>query len=112
VGANQLPRMFVKGSTGNVGINTTSPTTTLDINGQIRVRGGAPANGKVLTSDANGNATWQTPTLTGIPGNGIVNYLPKYTPNGNTIGNSQLFDNGTNVGIGNCYTIGKIRCGR
>lgn len=29
--------------------------------GSLRVRGGSPASGKVLTSDASGNATWQTP---------------------------------------------------
>ncbi|MEZ5002176.1 MAG: tail fiber domain-containing protein [Chitinophagales bacterium] len=42
-----------------MGIGTNDPTTRLDINGQIRVRGGAPSLGKVLTSDANGLATWQ-----------------------------------------------------
>jgi hypothetical protein len=108
VGATQLPRMFIKGSNGFVGFNTTSPSSALDVNGQIRIRGGAPSNGKVLTSDANGTATWQMPTLTGIPGNGIINYLPKYTPNGNTIGNSQLFDNGTNVGIGTVAPLVKL----
>jgi hypothetical protein len=31
---------------------------------------------------------------------GTTNYVPKFTPDGNTLGNSQIFDNGTNVGIG------------
>lgn len=31
---------------------------------------------------------------------GTLNYLPKFTPNGNTIGNSSVFDNGTTVSIG------------
>jgi hypothetical protein len=31
---------------------------------------------------------------------GTLNYIPKWTPDGDTIGNSQIFDNGTNVGIG------------
>lgn len=34
-----------------------------------------------------------------IVGTGTVNYVPKFTAEG-TIGNSQIFDNGTNVGIG------------
>ena len=34
-----------------------------------------------------------------IKGTGTVNYLTKFTASG-TIGNSQIFDNGTNVGIG------------
>lgn len=40
----------------------------------------------------------------GIPGsanaNGTLNYISKFTPNGTTLGNSLLFDNGNNVGIG------------
>jgi len=32
----------------------------LDINGQIRIRGGSPGVGKVLVSDATGLASWQT----------------------------------------------------
>jgi hypothetical protein len=47
-------------NSGNlVGIGTNDPTTKLDINGQIRVRGGEPSIGKVLTSDADGLATWE-----------------------------------------------------
>lgn len=42
----------------NVGIGTTAPTAPLDVNGAVRIRGGAPAAGRVLTSDANGNASW------------------------------------------------------
>ena len=42
-----------------MGIGTTTPTAPLDVNGTVRIRGGAPAAGKVLTSDANGLASWQ-----------------------------------------------------
>lgn len=45
---------------GNIGINTITPTQTLDVNGVIRIRGGSPGVGKVLTSTADGSATWQT----------------------------------------------------
>ena len=36
----------------------------LNVNGNVKIAGGntTPGAGKVLTSDANGNATWQTPT--------------------------------------------------
>ncbi len=52
---------------GNVGIGTTSPGAKLDVNGQMRFRGGSPGAGKVLTSDASGLASWQTPTGGGGP---------------------------------------------
>ncbi|MBL4754476.1 MAG: tail fiber domain-containing protein [Flavobacteriales bacterium] len=50
-------------------------------------------------------ATWGawTQVLTaGIAptGSGTLNFLPKWTPDGATLGNSLVFDNGTNVGIG------------
>ncbi|MEK7585114.1 MAG: hypothetical protein AAB455_01175 [Patescibacteria group bacterium] len=35
------------------------PTAALDVNGQIRIRGGSPGVNKVLKSDANGLASWQ-----------------------------------------------------
>ena len=47
---------------GNVGIGTNAPSTTLHVNGQIRITGGSPAAGRVLTSDATGLATWQATT--------------------------------------------------
>jgi hypothetical protein len=34
----------------------------VNLTGTIRIQGGAPGIGKVLTSDANGTATWQTPS--------------------------------------------------
>lgn len=46
-------------SVGKTGINTNFPAAALDINGTIKIRGGAPANNKVLTSDANGTASWK-----------------------------------------------------
>ncbi len=49
-------------ATGNVGIGTTSPTTNLDVNGTIRIRGGSPGSGKVLSSGADGTASWATNT--------------------------------------------------
>lgn len=53
-------------ASGKIGIGTSAPTTKLDVAGttkttDLQVTNGAGA-GKVLTSDATGNATWQSPT--------------------------------------------------
>ena len=47
---------------GNVGIGTTTPNEKLEVTGRIRMVDGNQAVGKVLTSDANGTATWQDPS--------------------------------------------------
>lgn len=44
----------------NVGIGTTTPGAKLEVAGQVKITGGTPGAGKVLTSDANGLATWET----------------------------------------------------
>ncbi|RJR27215.1 MAG: hypothetical protein C4574_06490 [Candidatus Latescibacterota bacterium] len=44
---------------GEVGIGTANPGAALDIAGQIKIAGGAPGTGKVLTSDASGLASWK-----------------------------------------------------
>jgi hypothetical protein len=46
-------------TTVNVGIGTTSPADRLHVAGNIRMVDGNQASGKVMTSDANGTATWQ-----------------------------------------------------
>jgi hypothetical protein len=46
---------------GNVGIGTDSHGAKLEVAGQIKITGGSPGAGKVLTSDSSGLASWQTP---------------------------------------------------
>lgn len=47
------------GRAQNVGIGTTTPSERLEVNGSIKITDGTQANGKVLTSDANGKAEWK-----------------------------------------------------
>jgi len=72
---------------GRVGIGTSNPAQTLDVNGAVAIRGGGAGPGKVLTStDIYGNATWQAPAA----GGGGLQYLGECTatgyfyPNSNT----------------------------
>lgn len=48
---------------GNVGIGTLTPSTKLDVIGQVKITDGTQGVGKVLTSNANGTASWQAPIL-------------------------------------------------
>ncbi|MDY3364222.1 hypothetical protein PG623_09450 [Riemerella anatipestifer] len=48
---------------GNFGIGTDTPETKLDIEGTVKIVDGTQGAGKVLTSDSNGNASWETPTM-------------------------------------------------
>ena len=53
-------------------------------------------------------ATWnakQNALTNPITGTGTTNYIPKFTASG-TLGNSVIYDNGTNVGIGTINPIG------
>lgn len=60
----QLNGTSIYYNNGDVGIGTTSPAAKLNVVGQVKITGGSPAAGKVLTSDSNGLATWQSPTET------------------------------------------------
>lgn len=46
-------------STGDVGIGTPTPSAALDVMGPVQIEDGTQGDGEVLTSDANGNATWE-----------------------------------------------------
>jgi hypothetical protein len=60
---------------GNVGIGTPTPTAKLEVNGQVKISGGEPGAGKILTSDASGLATWQLPISGGSGSNWQTNDL-------------------------------------
>lgn len=47
---------------GSIGFGTVSPNATVDISGSFRLANGTQGSGKILTSDASGLASWQTPS--------------------------------------------------
>jgi hypothetical protein len=60
--AVEIMRLANVSNVGRVGIGTSNPTATLDLNGSLKITNGSQGAGKVLTSDASGNATWQSPS--------------------------------------------------
>ncbi len=55
--------LFTMLGAGNIGIGTKSPSAKLDVVGNMRIRDGNQAQGKVLVSDANGTGSWQPVTV-------------------------------------------------
>jgi len=82
---------------GSVGIGTAGPGAKLEVAGQVKITGGTPGAGKVLTSDAAGLATWVTPA-SGLP-SGTSGQTLRHDGT-SWVANSVIFNNGTNVGIG------------
>lgn len=92
-----------------VGVNDATPSQSLDVNGTARITGSDGTATALMGRDADGDIS--ALGLSGLSivsgvltnsspsGSGTTNYLPKWT--GSTaLGNSLVFDNGTNVGVG------------
>lgn len=108
---------------GNVGIGTTSISNALTVDGDIAVSGtvdgadianintyaidSAGTDDYVWTSDGDGKGGWEADGGGTIDGSGTANYITKWSDS-DTITDSQLFDDGTNVGIGTTVTPSKL----
>lgn len=96
---------------GNVGIGVTTATAKLDVVGAVKIADGTQGAGKVLTSDANGLASWQTPTGGGtITGTGVAGNLAFWTGTTALGTNANLFWDNTNarLGIGTATPANKL----
>ena len=100
---------FTNGIKINNGNGSAGTTTNITLTGsgnitaagtiesaELKLTGGTPGLGKVLTSDANGLASWTTPS-TGIGGSGTASYIPKFNAATTVLGNSNLYDDGTSL---------------
>lgn len=66
---------------GAVGIGTATPGAALEVVGQVKITGGSPGVGKVLASDANGLASWQTAS-SGVPSGAVMFFNLASCPGG------------------------------
>jgi hypothetical protein len=81
--------------------STNAAPKALRTAGAISFTGVGEGPARVMaTVDGSGNATWQNAASVGlVSGSGTTNFVPRWTPDGTIIGNSQIFDNGTNMSI-------------
>lgn len=92
---------IILGSSANannkIGIGTNTPDERLHVAGSIKIVDGSQGLGKVLTSDANGKATWQTPTV-------VKAYADIYL-GGTTV---QLLSNNNNINFGSTNVFSNV----
>ncbi|MFZ2626887.1 MAG: FISUMP domain-containing protein [Candidatus Moraniibacteriota bacterium] len=103
---------YVDSVSSNIGIGTTSPVYKLEVNGSAKVASlninGAyslPTAAGTTSQFLRGDGTW---AAAGMSGSGTANYLSKFT-GAATLGNSLIFDDGTNVGIGTTSPTGGLQ---
>ena len=102
-------------SNGNVGIGTTSPGQKLQVEGNSWIKGiyydtsgDAGSSGQVLSSTATGTNWVSLSEISGVDGTGTTNYVTKWS-DADTITDSIIYDNGTNVGIGTASPSAKLQ---
>jgi hypothetical protein len=124
---NTLPdQTVVLTGAGTTVVTGTYPSFTITSNDQYvgtvtSVATSAPITGGTITTTGTIGITQSTTSSDGylsstdwntfnskVGGSGTTNYVAKFTGSG-TIGNSQIFDNGTNVGIGTVTPAEKLQ---
>jgi hypothetical protein len=75
-GSTWVANNLLYNNSTSIGIGTTSPSAQLHTTGSVRLEGaGTPGEGKVLTSDASGNATWKGYSVGDYAQGGIIFWL-------------------------------------
>ena len=82
----------------------TSGTVTI---GAITIPNTDGTANQILETDGSGTLSWATPSA-GISGSGTVNMIPKFSGSTTALGNSSIYDDGTNIGIGTTSPAGLL----
>ena len=102
-GLTKQVQYFATGTTGtDFSINSVTDTHTFNLPTASSVNRGALSSADWITFNNKQNALTNP-----ITGTGTTNYLPKFTGT-TTLGDSQIFDNGTNVGIGTASPVSAL----
>lgn len=96
---------------GNVGVGESNPAQKLHVVGTGRFTNLGGSGNRVVYANNSGDLITSTSNINPnslIDGSGTVNYLARWTPDGNTLGIGATYDNGTNVGIGTTSTPSRL----
>lgn len=96
-----------------------APRFRINNNGTVKVNNLAGTGTRFVVADASGNLSATSSTSSGVvTGSGTLNTIPKWTPNGSTLGNSLITDDATTItaagqfdvtgGTGTSYTTAPI----
>jgi hypothetical protein len=105
-GTGSVTSVGLSSATSGVTIGSTPITTSGTITLAIATASGSQ-QGLLSSTDWTTFNNKQNALTNPVTGTGTTNYLPKFT-GASTIGNSQVFDNGTNVGIGTATPTEKL----
>jgi len=106
-------------ATGTISIATGGVTSThiadgavgsVDVNPaqvQLRITGSCASGNSIRVVNQDGTVTCEPAGTSGIGGSGTVNTVAKFT-SATSAGNSQIFDNGSNVGVGTSTPAAKL----
>ena len=83
------PTTYVSAAGGNIYYNT----------GTDKIKYYDSTTWQTIASESWVTSNFLSSATAFVDGSGTTNYIPKWTPDGDTLGNSQIFDNGTDVGI-------------
>ncbi|MDA0326962.1 MAG: hypothetical protein O3C41_07675, partial [Bacteroidetes bacterium] len=106
IGANASVNASNKIKLGNSSVTNVETAGTITA-GAITIPNTDGTSGQVLTTDGSGTLSWSTSSA-GLSGSGTANMIAKFDGASTVLGNSLIYDDGTNVGIGTSSPTEKL----